>query len=122
MTDELELLNEIWNRAWLENDAAAVERMIGKDYIYFAPNGQVLDREATLSILKSPSCRLKKGTRTEISVKRLGEAGALVMHRWRGEGSFEGKSFTDDDRCTMVCIREGSGWRIIHEQCSPITA
>ena len=120
MTDELELLNDAWNKAWLEKDVGAVERMMGSEYVYIAPNGQVLDRRAILAIIRDPSCHLIGGARTEVSVKALGEAAALVMHRWQGEGLFGGKSFKDDHRCTRVWRREGNAWRIVHEQCSPI--
>ena len=120
MTNELELLNNDWNKAWLEKDVAAVERIMGLEYVYIAPNGQVLDRRAILAIIRDPSYHLIWGTRAEVSVTALGEAAALVMHRWQGEGSFRGKPFKDDHRCARVCRREGNTWRIVHEQCSPI--
>ena len=44
MTDELKLLNDVWNKTWLEKDVAAVERMRGLAHVYTGPNGQVLDR------------------------------------------------------------------------------
>jgi uncharacterized protein (TIGR02246 family) len=120
MTEELKVLSEAWNRAWLEKDVATVERMMGSEYIYIAPNGQVLGRDAILEIIRAPSYRLSWGTRAEVSVKPLGAEAALVMHRWQGEGSFQGNSFKDDHRCTTVCIREKHQWRIVHEHCSAV--
>jgi len=117
-TEELKLLNEAWNRAcaW-RRMSRAVERMMGAEYVYIAPNGQVLGHDAVLEIIRARSYQLTWGTRTEVLVKPLGTEAALVM---QGEGSFRGSSFKHDRRCTMVCIRERSQWRIVHEQCSPI--
>jgi hypothetical protein len=39
MTADLEHLNEIWNRAWLEKNVTLVENLIADDYVYIAPNG-----------------------------------------------------------------------------------
>jgi hypothetical protein len=83
----LKLLNDAWNKAWLEKDVAAVERMRGLAHVYIDPNGQVLNRRAILAIIRYPSYHLIWGTRTEVSAKALGEAAALAMHRWQGEGA-----------------------------------
>ncbi len=75
------------------------------DYVYIAPTGQVLDRDAILAIIRSPSYRLKQGTRTEMVVRPLTDDAAALVHRWQGEGAFEGKAFRDDHRCTTLCVR-----------------
>lgn len=43
MIDELEALNEIWNRAWLQKDVLTVERLAAREYVYITPDGQVVD-------------------------------------------------------------------------------
>ena|SRR5260370_680725 len=118
MLSELQALNERWNRAWLDKDAATVERLMAEDYLYVAPNGSVLDRQAILAIIRSPSYRLDHATRTEVVVRALGQEAAVVRHRSQAAGSFEGTSFTDDHRCAMVCEKQAGEWRIVLEQCS----
>ena len=118
MLSELLGLSERWFRAWLEKDAATVERLAAEDYVYVGPNGLALDRQAILAIVSSPSYRLDHGTRTEVVVRAIGPAGAVVRHRYQGAGSFEGSSFTDDQRCVMVWEKQVGGWRIVMEQCS----
>jgi thiol-disulfide isomerase/thioredoxin len=119
MNADLERLNQIWLRAWFEKDVALVEKLMADEYVYIAPNGQVLDRQAVLKIIQSPSYHLDNGTRTELIIKPVAEDVAVVVHRWQGEGRFEGKSFRDDHRCSMLCVRRGSEWRVMLEQCSP---
>lgn len=118
MSAELRDQSERWFRAWLEKDAATVERLAAGDYVYVAPNGSVHDREGILAIIRSPSYRLDRGTRTEVVVRALGPEAALVRHHYRGAGSFEGTAFTDDQRCVMVWEKRAGEWRLVMEQCS----
>ena len=118
MSSELHSLIERWNQAWLEKDAATVEHLMADDYIYIAANGLTLDRQAILAIIRSPSYRLDQGTRTEVVVRAVGQEAAVVRHRYQGTGSFEGTSFTDDQRCVMVWEKHAGQWRLVMEQCS----
>jgi uncharacterized protein (TIGR02246 family) len=118
MVTELHSLSERWFQAWLEKDAATVERLMADDYVYIAPSGLVLDRQAILAIVHSPSYRLDHGTRTEVVVRAVGHDAAVVRHRYQGAGSYEGASFTDDQRCVMVWERDAGDWRLVMEQCS----
>jgi hypothetical protein len=118
MLSELHGLSERWFQAWLEKDVATVERLAAQDYLYVAPSGSVLDRQAILEIIRSPSYRLDHGTRTEVVVRALGQDAVVVRHRYQGAGSFEGTSFTDDQRCVMVWEKQAGEWRLVMEQCS----
>ena len=118
MSSELHELSERWFRAWLNKDAATVERLMAEDYVYIGPNGFVLDRQAILAVIRSPTYRLEHGTRTEVVVRALGQEAAVVRHRYQGAGSFEGTSFTDDQRCVMVWEKQAGQWRLVMDQCS----
>jgi uncharacterized protein (TIGR02246 family) len=111
-------LSERWFQAWLEKDAATVEELADEDYVYVGPTGLVLDREAILAVIRSPSYRLDQGARTEIVVRAVGEDAAIVRHRYQGNGSFEGTAFTDDHRCMMIWEKQVGEWRLVMEQCS----
>ena len=118
MLSELHGLSERWFQAWLQKDAATVERLMAEDYLYIAPSGLVLDRQAILAIVRSPSYRLDHGTRTEIVVRAVGQDAAVVRHHYQGAGSFEGNSFMDDQQCVMVWEKHAGEWRLVMEQCS----
>ncbi len=119
VTADLEHLNEIWNRAWLERDIALVEKLMADDYVYIAPNGKLLDRAAILNIIKSPGYRLDNSARTPVLIKPVGTDAAVMVFHSQAAGTFEGKSFKDDHKCTMLCVRRDSAWRVLLEQCSP---
>jgi hypothetical protein len=118
MLSELHGLSDRWFRAWLEKDSATVERLAADDYIYVAPSGLTLDRQAILAVIRSPSYRLDHGTRTEVVVRAMSHDAALVRHHYQGAGSFEGTSFTDDQRCVMIWEKRAGEWRLVMEQCS----
>jgi uncharacterized protein (TIGR02246 family) len=118
MVSELEHLSERWFQAWLEKDAATVERLSAEDYVYVGPNGLIMDRQAILAVVRSPSYRLEQGSRTEVVVRALGQDAAVARHRYQGSGSFQGTSFTDDHRCVMVWEKRAGEWRLVMEQCS----
>ena len=117
MSSELHDLSERWFRAWLEKDAATVDRLAAADYVYVAPDGSTLDRPAVLAIIRSPGYRLDHGTRTDVVVRAVGRDAAVVRHHCRGAGSFEGAAFADDQRCVMAWERQAGGWRLVMDQC-----
>lgn len=90
---DLERLNERWNRTWLEKDDAVVDRLMAADYVYVAPNRQVVDRSTILGIIRSPGYQLSHGTRTEVTVRPIGDDAAIVRHRWQGAGTYKGGVF-----------------------------
>jgi uncharacterized protein (TIGR02246 family) len=118
VTSELVRLLEQWNRAWLEKDAATVERLMADDYVYVDPTGQALDREAILGIIRSPTYRLHHWKRINIVVRMLGDSAAVIRHRGQGEGEFEGKPFNEDHSCMTVCARVRDEWQIVVEHCT----
>jgi hypothetical protein len=91
---------------------------MAEDYLYVGPNGLALDRQVILAIIGSPSYRLDHGTRTEVVVRSLGHEAAIVRHRWQGAGSFEGTSFTDDNRCVLVWDQPEVASRLVGDQSS----
>src|SRR5262245_23799945 len=118
MSEEVLRLSERWFQAWLDKDAETIERLAADDYHYVAPNGATMDRPGILAIIRSPNYRLDRGTRTEVVLRAAGPEAALVRHRYQGSGSFEGKPFTDDQRCVMFWEKHAGEWRLVMEQCS----
>jgi uncharacterized protein (TIGR02246 family) len=122
MTAELEKLSEQWYRAWLDRDAATVERLMADDYVYVAPSGHAQDRAAILRIIRTPSYRLQRWNRTDIVIRLLGDGAAIVRSRGRGEGEIEGKHFKDDHALLQVWSRAGGDWKLVLEQATARSA
>jgi ketosteroid isomerase-like protein len=119
MPDDPAELTSAWFDAWRTKDAGAIERMIAADYVYVAPNGAVMEREAILGIIKDPSYGMS-GAHTEVAVVHLGPDVVLVRHHWRGQGTLRGQVFVDDQQCVMIWFRSEGRWRVHYEQASPL--
>lgn len=115
-------LTAAWFTGWKDKDAAAIERMMGDDYVYVAPNGALMTRDEILAIIRDPSYGITDGEHSDVIVAQLGADVALVRHRWRGRGTLRGAQFVDDHRCVMVWRRAAGKWRVQFEQASPVTA
>lgn len=119
--EEVKTLNEVWTRAWFEKDGSTVDRLMAKEYVYVAPNGQILERPTLLEIIRSPGYKIHEGARSDVKAIALGAGAAVVLHRWTGTGTApDGRTFKDDHRCIMVCARRDGVWQVVVEQCSPI--
>ena len=117
---QIEHLSKTWNTAWLENDSATVDRLMAPEYVYVAPNGQILDRRTILEAILSPSYKIHHGTWTELHIKVFSNDAAVIIDRFQGTGTFHGNTFTDDNRCARVCLRRNGAWQIAFEQASPV--
>jgi hypothetical protein len=115
---EVNDLSERWFKAWLEKDATTVDQLAAEDYLYISPGGAIMDRQSILDVIRSPGYRLDRGERTEVVVRAVGREAAVVRHRYQGAGSYNGTSFTDDQRCVMIWEKVGGDWRLVMEQCS----
>jgi len=120
MPDDPALLTAAWFDAWRTKDVAAIAGMMAAGYVYVAPNGAVMDREAILAIAADPSYGITDGAHTEVEVIPLGADVAAVRHRWRGHGTLRGEVFTNDHRCVMIWHRREEQWRVRYEQASPV--
>ena len=53
IAQELARLRMDWNNARQEKDAGMVDRLMVEEYVYVAPNGQVLERGALLCLQRN---------------------------------------------------------------------
>jgi len=119
VSSELEQTSQAWTRAWLEQDAATVDKLMAAEYVYITPTGQLLDRATILDVVKSPEYRAS-GSRSEVSIVRVGTDTAILVSRWQGRVSYQGRLFEEDHRCTSVFVRDDHGWRVAAEHASAI--
>jgi ketosteroid isomerase-like protein len=119
--DEVVDFVESYDKAWNSKDVASVERALATNYVYFTSKGAVSSRQSTLDLLRSPKYILKSAERSEISVYRTGDT-SIVSSRWKGNGSYNGEEFRDDQRCSIVLAREGRRWKVLSEHCTQIVA
>lgn len=110
-----------YDNAWNHKDAAAIERLLAPEYVYFSSKGQVRSRQSLLDQLLSPKYRLASAERTELKVY-VTSGTAVVSSRWKGHGTYDGQEFRDDQRCSIVLARAKKSWLVLSEHCTQIVA
>jgi ketosteroid isomerase-like protein len=111
----------LYDKAWMDKDVPALERLIARDYVYISSLGAESDYSKTRETVASPGYRLERGRRGEIRTHKTGTT-VLVSTRWYGAGVSDGKPFVDDQRCSVVVgFADGRG-RILSEHCTNIPA
>lgn len=118
---EVEHTIQAYDEAWNRKDAAAFEQILAADYVYFTSKGAIWPRQRWLGLMLSPKYVLESAERSDIVVHRTADT-AVVGSRWRGHGSYDGKPFRDDQRCSLVLARSQAGWRVLSEHCTQIVA
>jgi ketosteroid isomerase-like protein len=113
-------LVEKYDAAWMRKDAAGFAVLLSPDYVYFSSEGKVTDRKGLLEMLASPEYRIDAGSRDEFRTFVSGSV-VVVSSRWRGRGSYNGKPFTDDQRCSVV-IAVTPKPTVLAEHCTNLAA
>ena len=109
-----------YDEAWMRKDLAAIGKLLAPEYVYFSSKGGVSDLVATRAMLSSAGYRLERGRRDDMKSYRQGSTVVVSTH-WTGAGIFEGKPFTDDQRCSVVVSFTGGTGRILSEHCTRLT-
>lgn len=110
---------ERYDAAWAARDKAALEELIALNFVYFTSKGGEWSRSRWFAFMLSPAYTLEAAKRIEIVVHSTGDV-AIASTRWVGNGSFEGRPFRDDQRCSMTLARDAGSWRVLSEHCTQI--
>lgn len=108
-----------YDEAWMTKDLVAIGKVLAPEYVYFSSKGDVSDLAATRAMLSSPGYRLERGRRDGVKAYRH-DSTVVVSTHWTGAGVFDGKPFTDDQRCSVVVAFAGGSGRILSEHCTQI--
>jgi len=112
---------QMYDRIWNHKDAAAIERILAPGYVYFTSKGGVSSRQESLKMLLSPQYSVASAERSEMKVY-LASSTAVVSSRWKGNGTFDGQQFHDDQRCSIVLTHAKRAWHVLAEHCTQIAA
>ena len=117
--DPLAAIVAQFDSSWNRKDIVAVARWLAPRYQYFTSLGGVRSRAPVLAFLGSPEYVLEQAQRSEIVVTHSGPV-AVVSSRWQGHGTYQGKHFTDDQRCGQVWLETSRTWQVLSEHCIQI--
>ena len=109
---QVEQLEETWRIAQINDDIAAMDRLLSDDYVGITMNGQVVTKTQQLERMRARQFVLTKIELNDVKVKLIGTT-AIVTCQAEVEGTNEGNSIRGTYRYTRVYSRLPSGaWKI----------
>lgn len=104
-----------WNRALIEKDLQALERLRDVRYRAAIPGERVLSREEEIALIQSGDSRIDNIAVHRFDVTERGEE-AIVACEYHLDGEFSGESANGLYRQRITVRRRGDGWRAIHSR------
>ena len=113
-TPEAELLQleETWNKAHLNGDAATLEALWADEIVVTVPRMPVLNRSDAVAMARSGRIKFRKYDSSGVSVRLYGET-ALVIGRLERVRERNGQVAEDHWQFTKVYERQDGRWRVI---------
>lgn len=108
-----------FDEGWKQKDLKAVDAVLAPAYIYFTQSGGLFSRDSVVATAGSPTYSLQTLSRSDYYVELYGNT-ATVSSRWQGKGSYHGKPFDEDQRCSITIIKLNNRIEILSEHCTPI--
>ena len=110
--DALLHLEDVWNNAHLQGDAAALDALWADELVVTVPKMTAMTKEDAIGIWRSGRMRFDRYQTSETRVKVFGDAavvtGRLLRGRQVGEVTRE-----DDWRFTKVYLRRAGKWQVV---------
>ena len=115
MEEELLKLEAEFAEAIIKNDPGAIERLVADDWIIINGDGEIIDKERFLGVIKSGALTHETMESDDMRVRVYGDCG-VVSALTRTKGKFMGQEFTTEERSTDVFVRSNGRWRCVLTQ------
>jgi ketosteroid isomerase-like protein len=105
-------LESQWNKAHLQGDAEALDRLWADELRVFVPKMTPLAKPEALSFFRSGRMKFSRYETSELGVRVYGDT-AVVSGRVRRSRERGGQMVEDDWRFTKVYVRKAGDWRVV---------
>ena len=110
-----------YDKALIEQDAAAFDRLLADEYTVTLPNGKVLTKAEVVANAKSGIVKYEADKTKSDSVKaRVFGDTALVTGLWTEKGTSAGKDFDGTLQYTLVFLKRDGAWKIVSDHATLI--
>jgi uncharacterized protein (TIGR02246 family) len=109
---EILALEKQAQRAFLQRDVPALERLLSDDWRVIHVNGREQTKTQFIDAIKSGRARFLSIALDDVAVRFFGPDTAIVTSRWSNTIEFKGQQTSGQDRVTRVWVKQGGQWRI----------
>jgi len=117
---EVRAVNEEYDRAMKQQDAAAIEKLYAEDTKVVESNGKLLTKADVIATAKAGETKYDEGQSSDITVRVHGDT-AVVNGKWTQKGTVKGQAFAGALQYTTVYMKHDGKWQVISDQVTPIT-
>jgi ketosteroid isomerase-like protein len=109
-------LENAWNQAVQQKDAAALDLLLGMELVYIDYDGTVMDKAEYLASVKAAAFHATRITNESVSAHSYGET-ILVYGVYRESGTLDsGKAYNRRERFTDLWARRKGSWLCVSSQ------
>ena len=109
---ELTRLEQVWNDAHLNGDAATLEKLWDEDLFVTVPDMPVMNKGESLAIWKAGKMKFDIYKTSDIRIKIYGNTAVVTGQLVRIRDAKSTK-FEDDWRFTKVYVRRAGKWQVV---------
>ncbi len=110
--------NASYDRALIDGDAAALDRLYAPDFVFVGDRAELRGKAAQIAHMTAGSIDLLDARSDEIAIARLGPDAALLTGRFRGRYRDGPREIGFVERYSSVWVRQTGTWRLRHEHSS----
>lgn len=109
---ELAGLEEVWNKAHVEGDADALNRLWADDFVVTVTNMPFMTKEGALGFFQSGRMKFRRYETSDIRIRAYNDA-ALVTGRLQRTREVNGREMNDLWRFTKMYVRCDRRWQVV---------
>ena len=117
---EVRSLNLEYDKAIVQQDVAAYERLFAEDGLVTETGGKVLNKAQLIANAKSGETKYEVGRTEDLKIRVYGNT-AIANGRWVEKSVTKGKSFDGSYMYTTVYVKRDGKWQIVSDQVTPVT-
>jgi uncharacterized protein (TIGR02246 family) len=117
---EIRDLQQQYDKAALEQDASAYDRLFADDYTITQAGGKVNTKAEMIAMAKAGDTKFEVGRSDDVKVRLYGDT-AIVSCRWTEKSTTKGKPFAGTLLYTTVWVKSNGRWQIVSDQGTLVT-
>lgn len=112
-------IEHAWAKAIEKRDAKAIDGFLAEGFISIEADGSLLDKKQYIAARLKDPLQIETSDLSEVRVRIYGGAAAVSGH-YRIAGKLDGKKVSYDYRYVDVYVKQGTAWKCISTQLTPL--
>jgi ketosteroid isomerase-like protein len=112
---ELRALESRWDEAIVRKDRAALQQILGDDFVIITADGQIGGKSQLMDVVASPDAVIDPFATEDVKVRVYGDA-AVLTGRFTQTGSYKGQRFESQCLYTDVYAKRDHQWTAVSAQ------